>query len=112
MGRILVDRDTIEEMKKRPLLNCGKEGQCYFTDDPNTLVKIYYYYDKFRNVYFDDRYHEQIAYPEDILIDKESKMITGYTMPYLRGQKFNCGFPKSMELEELKDRIARADYGE
>ena len=103
MGRILVDRDTVEEMKKRPPLNRGKEGQCYYTDDPNTIVKLFYYYDRYRNVYFDDRYHEQIAYPEDILIDKESKMITGYTMPYIKGQKFEYGFPKYMTLEELKN---------
>lgn len=103
MGRILVDRDTVEEMEKRPPLNHGKEGQCYYTDDPNTIVKLFYYYDRYRNVSFDDRYHEQIAYPKDILIDKESKMITGYTMPYIKGQKFQYGFPKYMTLEELKN---------
>lgn len=103
MGRVLVDRDTVEEMKKAPLIGSGKEGQCYFTNDPDVIVKIFYYYDKYRQVHFDNRYHEQIAYPIDILIDKESKLITGYTMPYLKGQKFENGFPKYMKIEDLKN---------
>ena len=102
MGRILVDRDTIDEMKKGLFISRGKEGQCYFLDE-NNVVKIFYYYDRYRNIDFDNRYHEQISYPKDILIDKESKMITGYTMPYLKGQKFEYGFPKYMTLEELKN---------
>ena len=100
--KVLVDKDTLLEMRKGDYLESGDEGDCYFLDE-KTVVKIYYCLDKYRHVYFDDMYHEQIAYPIDILIDKESKLIAGYTMPYLAGEKISDSLDKFITIDDLRD---------
>ena len=99
---VLVDRREIQEIKFSPRIGNGKEGCCYLPDDDNKIYKLFHYYDGKRKIYFDNLSNNQRAFPEDILIDKDSNLIAGYTMYYLSGEKFINGFHEDLNLEELK----------
>ena len=104
MGKVLVDRRYIVEIMEGNYIGFGKEGKCYFTEDDNQLVKIFHDHlsvDR-RKVLFDDLNNDQIAFPNDLLIDKDTNILVGYTMYYLGGEKFVHGFRDDLNLEELK----------
>lgn len=102
MGRVLVDRREIEEIKNGFCLGRGKEGACYYLEDDNIVAKIYYYFSANRQVYFDSESSRLITFPIDILIDSCSNSITGYTFNPTRGEHFKNGFRNFLSLEDLK----------
>ena len=99
--RVLVTEREIEELRYGRKVGNGKEGICYFSEDDNKVVKIFHDWHSVYSLLTDKIKHSQIAYPIDILYDKEDNL-RGYTMYFLGGQKFKNGFPDNLNLEELK----------
>ena len=52
MGKILVERRYLDEIRRNRPINQGKEGSCYFFKDDNFVVKLFHLYDKKRKIYF------------------------------------------------------------
>lgn len=102
MGKVLVDRVEKRKLEFLDSFARGKEGSCHFIEDGNKVLKLYYIYMKDRQVYFDDLKSLNISFPIDILIDSLSGLIVGYTMNYLEGIQIHSGFPRDVNLENLK----------
>lgn len=102
MGKILVERRYLDEIRRNRPINQGKEGSCYFFKDDNVVVKLFHLYDKKRKIYFMENESLYIAFPIDILIDSCSLQIAGYTMNYMPGEKFVSGFRSNLPLADLK----------
>lgn len=101
MNTVLVDRIEVKEIRKNKCIGRGKEGSCYFLKQEHQVVKIYHIWDSKRKIYFDQG-SDRIAFPNKILLDKETNILVGYTMNYLEGIKFLDGFQDKLSLEELK----------
>ncbi len=103
MGRVLVEDHDLEEIRfGRKIGFNGKEGSCYFSEDDNQVIKLYHIFLGTRKVYFDGLVSNSISFPNDILIYKYTEAIAGYTMDYFPGIQLYNGFPKSLELNNLK----------
>ena len=110
--RVLVTEREIEELRYGRKVGNGKEGICYFSEDDNKVVKIFHDWHSVYSLLTDKIKHSQIAYPIDILYDKEDNL-RGYTMYFLGGQKFKNGFPfgKGVLIEQNKYFIANFSNG-
>jgi len=100
MARVLVDDEYLEKLRLNESNWNGKEGNCYLSEN-NKIVKIFKDYYMVPNLLTDEIKHEQIAYPIDILYDKDGA-IKGYTMNYLKGKHFINGFSDGLALTKLK----------
>ena len=99
----LVDKNDISKIKLGSYIGKGKEGFCYLSQDKSQVTKLFYGINKDKKIYFDNIVNSQIAFPKEILYDKESQKMIGYTMPYLNGDRLLDGFDSSMQLRDLKN---------
>lgn len=102
MAVVFVNRRRVEEIRQEICIGRGKEGSCYLPSDDNKIVKLYHIWDAKRKLHFMNCEHPSIAFPKDILLDEETKMLVGYTMYFLGGMHFSNGFLDKLSLEELK----------
>ena len=103
MSKVLVDDHDIEAIRfGRKIGVNGKEGTCYFSEEDNQVVKIYHMYLPNRKVYFENLNNNNVAFPNDILLDTNTGLIAGYTMNYLQGVKIMDGFSEELEIKLLK----------
>lgn len=103
MNRVLVDSREMEEIRFGFSLGRGKEGSCYFVEDDNIIVKLYHDYCKNRKFYIPQVPSNQIAFPIDMLVLKNSDLIVGHTMDFLPGEKILNGFKSTLSLSDLKN---------
>lgn len=101
MSCVLVDKDELEKIKQGKYISSGDEGSCYLYN--NLIFKIYHNHIYNRRVYFDLEKSNNIAFPEDILIDINTKTIIGYTMKLLHGINLKNGFFDNLDLLKLKN---------
>ena len=109
MSKVLVDRKDLEAIRDYELLGKGYEGSCYFIDD-DYIVKLFNEYRKNRKIYFDDMVCNQIAFPIEKLYTIKNKLLVGYTMKYLEGQKFINGFLETLDISSLKVAYVKIRY--
>ena len=102
MSKVLVDDHDVEAIRFGRKIGVGKEGTCYFSEEDNQVVKIYHMYLPNRKVYFENLNNNNVAFPNDILLDTNTGLIAGYTMNYLQGVKIMDGFSKELEIKLLK----------
>ena len=100
MACVLVDDKELENIRKSKYLSSGDEGICYIYKD--LIFKIYKYLIYDRKLHFDLEKSDQIAFPEDILVYKDTKEILGYTMKILHGVNIKNGFLESLSISDLK----------
>lgn len=101
MACVLVDENELKKIKQGKYINSGDEGSCYLYN--NLIFKLYHNSIYDRRVYFDLENSNNIAFPEDILIDINNKTILGYTMKNLSGINIKNGFLDDLNLENLKN---------
>lgn len=100
MSCVLVDKKELEKIKQGEYLSSGDEGSCYLYN--NLIFKLYHNQIYDRRVNFDLENSNNIAFPEDILVDINTKMILGYTMKILSGIDLKNGFLNDLNLLNLK----------
>ena len=100
MSCVLVDEKELENIKNSKYISSGEEGCCYLYN--NLIFKLYHNQIYNRKVYFDLENSNHIAFPEDILIDINTKTILGYTMKLFNGTNLKNGFSDNESLSELK----------
>lgn len=98
----LVEISDLENIKKMKYLGKGKEGCCYLNERQNIVIKLFNGLDINQKIYFDDKTNSQISFPIDILYDKKTNIIKGYTMNYLNGKNLLNGFRGDLEIKDLK----------
>lgn len=101
MSCVLVSKEELEKIKKGTYVNSGDEGTCYLYN--NLIFKIYHNPIYNRKVNFDLETSNNIAFPEDILIDIDTKTIIGYTMKLIQGINLKNGFSNDLNLLDLKN---------
>ena len=101
MSCVLVSKEELERIKKGAYINSGDEGTCYLYN--NLIFKIYHNPVYNRKVSFDLEKSNNIAFPEDILIDINTKTIIGYTMKLIQGINLKNGFSNDLNLLDLKN---------
>ena len=101
--KVLVSEKEIERLKSSKPMGQGKEGTCYFQGNGSKIIKLFYEkeLERHNEISFTNMYHEQIAFPIDVLINEKGETI-GYTMNYLSGIKIINGLNDSLSIEDLK----------
>ncbi|MBR3660429.1 MAG: hypothetical protein IKN63_00805 [Bacilli bacterium] len=101
--KVWIESDTLSKIRKKDKLGKpGKEGVCYLLPD-NKVIKLFHGLEKKKKVYFDCLSNPQIAFPIDVLYDRESKLTAGYTMNYLQGESLLDGFKEDISIQEIKN---------
>lgn len=103
MARKTINRKILEEIKKEEPMGVGEESNCYFLKGSSDIIKIYFQHKRLSDIKFDDKKSLYIAFPKDVLVDEETNEIVANTMSYLPGEKIFNGFPRELEISNLKE---------